>query len=394
MTLLSQQELQTLIHDSSSPCVSIYLPTHTAGAEIQQDPIRLKNLLSKAQAQLTEQGQRTSEAEQLLAPAWALLDEGHEEFWRHQRHGLALFLSANSFRYYRMPLSFQELAVVSDRFHLKPLMPLLTGDGTFYVLAISQNQLRLWQASRDTMDELPLDDLPESLAEVLQYDDPEKQLQFHSGDRGGDPIYHGQGVGTTDDKTNILRYCQAIDRGINDLLKDQQVPLVLAGVEYILSIYREANSYSNLLEAQITGNPDQWQASELHQQAWAIVEPYFQQAQKLAVEQYRQLITTEQTTAKLAEILPAAHAGQIDTLFVQAGIQQWGSFDPQTRQLEQHSDQHPGDEDLLDLAAVYTLSQSGKVYSIPASDMPERSTLAAATLRYPLFAGTAQKAQE
>jgi len=38
--------------------------------------------------------------------------------------------------------------VVSDRFHLKPLLPLLTGDGRFYILALSQNQVRLLQGTR------------------------------------------------------------------------------------------------------------------------------------------------------------------------------------------------------------------------------------------------------
>jgi hypothetical protein len=36
----------------------------------------------------------------------------------------------------------------SDRFHLKPLLPLLTGDGRFYILALSQNQVRLLQGTR------------------------------------------------------------------------------------------------------------------------------------------------------------------------------------------------------------------------------------------------------
>jgi hypothetical protein len=63
-----------------------------------------------------------------------------------------LFLSPGAFHSYRLPLSFGELAVISDRYHLKPLLPLLAGDGSFYVLALSQNEVRLLGASRYGVD--------------------------------------------------------------------------------------------------------------------------------------------------------------------------------------------------------------------------------------------------
>ena len=48
MDLLPRRELEGLILEREGPCVSIFLPTHRAGAETQQDPIRLKNLLGEA----------------------------------------------------------------------------------------------------------------------------------------------------------------------------------------------------------------------------------------------------------------------------------------------------------------------------------------------------------
>lgn len=44
---LSQQELKSVIAETHEPALSIFLPTHRAGREIQQDPIRLKNLLKR-----------------------------------------------------------------------------------------------------------------------------------------------------------------------------------------------------------------------------------------------------------------------------------------------------------------------------------------------------------
>ena len=211
MELLSRAELETLIEEPEGLCVSIFLPTHRAGAQTQQDPIRLKNLLREAEEQLLAKELRAPEAEELLRPARELLDDS--VFWRHQSDGLAAFLSAGVFRYYRLPPNFEDLVIVADRFHLKPLLPLLTGDGEFYVLALSQNEVRLLRATRHSVSEVELEDVPESLADTLRYDDQEKQLQFHTGTAGGRggraAIFHGHEP--DDPKDNILRYFRQID---------------------------------------------------------------------------------------------------------------------------------------------------------------------------------------
>jgi hypothetical protein len=146
MTILTRDDLRTLIRKYDGLCVSIYMPTHRVGREVQQDPIRLKNLLGKAQDRMVAGGVRAPEARELLEPAEKLLHDGL--FWQRQSDGLALFVSVEMFHHYRLPFDFEELVVVTDRFHIKPLLPLLSGDGRFYVLALSQSEVRLLQGTR------------------------------------------------------------------------------------------------------------------------------------------------------------------------------------------------------------------------------------------------------
>ena len=120
-------------------------------------------------------------------------------------------------------------------------------------------------------------------------------------------------------------------------------------------IYREANSYSHLMDPGIAGNPEGWKAEELHAQAWKIVEPHFLKAQEDAL---------------------GAYEGQIDTLFVAAGIQHWGFYDLGTRTVHLHPDAEPGDEDLLDFAAVHTFLNRGTVYPMKPEDVPEGGAVA------------------
>jgi hypothetical protein len=71
-------------------------------------------------------GLREPEARTLLAPAADLLHD--PLFWEHRSKGLALFLAPGWWHTYRLPLVLPERAVVSSRFHVSPLLPLLAGD--------------------------------------------------------------------------------------------------------------------------------------------------------------------------------------------------------------------------------------------------------------------------
>lgn len=45
MDLLNLEELKALVGRNVGACVSLFMPTHRAGAETRQAPIRFKNLL-------------------------------------------------------------------------------------------------------------------------------------------------------------------------------------------------------------------------------------------------------------------------------------------------------------------------------------------------------------
>jgi release factor family 7 len=96
-------------------------------------------------------------------------------------------LPGRSSRYHliRLPEEFGELVVVADRFHVKPLLTLLAAAHRFYVLALSQNQVRLLAGTPHGVREVELAGVPQSLREALKYDDLEKELGLHVAGRGG-----------------------------------------------------------------------------------------------------------------------------------------------------------------------------------------------------------------
>lgn len=383
---LSHEELEALAQDRGQPCISIFMPTFQAAVDVKQNPIRLKDLLKEAERGLTARGMRSPDAIELLAPAYDLA--GRSDFWEKQSDGLAVFVSHDLFRYYRLPVKFQDREVVNNRFYIKPLLSVLHVDGTFYILALDQKDIRLLQGSRDTIVSVPLEQLhiPTNMAEALPNEEFQAAYQIHSfpsgepnSKYGQTAIQHGEGVAEENPKNKIRRFLQKVDDGLRNWFGDGKAPLVLAGVEYLVPIYKEVTSYPTLAERAILGNPKTLSARELHDRAWPIVEPMFRTPLEKDRDLYRQFTGEKDKHASndLKAVLPAAFYGRVATLFVDRDSQMWGTFDPTTEELVEHSQRRPEDDDLLDLASLHTILNDGTVYALERDQMPDKSPIAA-----------------
>ena len=388
--LRSRDALNALAMQRSDACVSIYMATHRAGVETEQDPILLRNLLRESEQLLLSKGLSIPQVQDLLEPAARL--RWDSLFWMHQSDGLVVFLGVGEPHLFRLPLPFEPLVVVTNRFHIKPLLPLFSEDERFYLLGLSQNRISLFQGTRFSISELEPQGLPASIAETLQYDVFEKQLQFHtrtppSGPQGvRSAIFHGQGVGSDDTKVNILRYLQQINEGMSALLKGEQAPLVLAGVGYLLGLYRQVNDYPHLLEQGIEGNPEGLSVDELHRQAWRLVRPHVLEARENAIHEYRQRAGTARASSDVAAIIRSARQGQVETLLVAVGRQIWGVADQDAGTVEIHRERVADDEDLLDLATILALSTGATIFAVRPELVPATSGIAA-VFRYPILVG-------
>lgn len=374
MDILTREDLRKLVVQPEAPCVSLYQPTHRGGAE--EDPIHWKNLLNQAEKRLRDEGMSPHFIKQMLAPAWTL--HGDDMFWRNQGDGLACFIAPNMMRMWRVPLRFNDLLVVGDRCHVTPLLPLLASNNRFYLLAISQKQLRVFQGNGLSVHEVDLTRVPRSLAQALRFH--EQPLLYPTppkGGRGWGAVFGGQGADLAEHKKELLRYFQIVDHGLRELLRNEQAPLVLASVEYLWPIYREANTYPHLLETGVAGNPDQLNPRDLHQRAWALVKARLEQLGKKMAALYDRTVGTGRTASGLEAVLRAATHGEVDTLFVAQDQECWGKFDSQTGTVSVHERKEAGDQDLLNLAAVQTLLYRGNVFPVAANEVPGGQRLAA-----------------
>ena len=382
LDLFVTDDLRVLMEKQAEWCVSIFMPTHRVTTRVEEDQIRFKNLVKEVENRLSELGRRGAIPRHAgpLEPLFRLMDD--RPFWQHGSDGLAVFLARDLFRSYRLPIRFDELVAVSNRFHTKPLLPLLTGDGRFYVLALSQNDVRLFLCTKYSVSEVNLEGVPRSLEEALRYDEAGRplQLQAHTvGGRGGRgiPMFHGQGAGIEDTKDRIFRFFQEVGNGLQRLLAQERAPMVIAAVDYLVPMFKDAAAYPHIMEESISGNPDETPAKELHRKAVDIVATVFKKEIDDDKAMYGELSNTARTSSRVEEVVKAAYHGRVDVLFVERGVRQWGEYDPSTDEVRLLGPEAPAAGDLLDFAAAQTLLNSGTVYAVAHEDMPYNASIAA-----------------
>jgi hypothetical protein len=384
--ILASEELTALMSEAEQPYVSLFMPVERVEPARQQNVIRLENLVRRAETRLIERGMDQVAAHRMLEPAYALL--GDHGFWDRQAEGLAVFVTPATCRTFRLPAVFAETLAVDSRAHITPLLPLLNSAGTFYVLTVTLGGAQLFEGSPYALQPVALPGVPAGLEAALAEDEFSKEPQLHpgipgrSGERGA--IFHGQDArdGTVI-KQETMRYFQQVDRGVCAALQNQHAPLILAGLNYLLPIYRSVNSYAHLYDDAILSNPADLLPQELHARARAVSAPSFARAAERALERCRIGLGNGSglATDQLRTIVPAAHSGRIDSLLLAQGETCWGSYAPSDSALSLGDASEPHTTELLNLSAVQTLLHGGAVYALPPEELPG-AALGAAVLRY------------
>jgi len=382
--LFTKSELDNLLLEQGSICLSIFMPAFQAGQEVRQNPTRFKNLVASAERLLSENRGSNSFPKDFLAPLRAL---SHDSlYWTNQSSGLAIFRSPETFRTYRLPVPFRELVISADHFHVKPLISFLRRVKKYFVLALSMNQVRLMECSRQQVSEVDIPGLPSSMEEALRYDDPQSRLQFRTGtDRIGDKpsaaVFHSHGTGLEETKNDILRYFKMVSKALESVLQKGRDPLVLAGVDYLLPIYEEANTYPHLLKEGIPGNPEGLTPEELKKQSWPIIERLLKEREANAVSDYEEKAVRVPGSKEIRQIVNSAYHARVDSLLLAEDEEVWGFFDREKGEATIFGAAGNGSYDLLNFAAMYTLSNGGTVIPLPRARVPGRAQ-AAALFRY------------
>jgi hypothetical protein len=386
MDRIRRQDVESLLGAQDQPCVSLFLPLHPEGSDGQGqgDAILLRNLADQAEEQLINRGMRRPEARELLAEIRRLPDDNAA--WQLRGKSLAAFASPGMTRVFQGNGLSERAVFVDDQFHVRLLLPQVMEGSKFFLLALSQNSVRLFEGDERELRPLDVPQLPASREDALNIDEVPRGSQVHSAMRGDQgqgkqaAVFHGQGGKADTIKDDLRLFVREVAAAVDRQLRAESAPLILATVAATVPIWQETSRYAYTLDEFVSGNPDYLTPAELHAKAWPLVEPALKAERE---ELYTRIHEKENPRASfgLPVVITAAMRGQVDSLFLDCSRPWWGMYDAASDTVFVHPLPQPGDADLVEMAAVETLRHGGRVFAMSAG-RSDPEAAAEALLRY------------
>jgi hypothetical protein len=370
---MTVEDLRTLVASHTPPCLSIYMPTHPHGSA--EDRPQFEGAVRDAREQLGG-AMSASEAKKFMEPVEKL---STPTFWTEHSAGLAVFHSRDHSAVYRLPVKFERTIVVSDSFHIRPLVRFLQSNQRYFLLSLSQNYVRLFKGSANGLGPVDIHALPRSLEDALGKEERERSIHVHFGATGGkNPIHGGAGKSDTSRDEDLLRFFRAVDAALWPILRDERVPLVLAAPQRELPMYRSITRYTHVAEKGLHGNFAEARMEDLHAKAWPIVQEIVDARMNEVRAQYDRLVSRSRALDEIRGIASYAVQGRVHQLLLERDSRLWGRLDKSSGSLELHGkDRAQGDDDVLDDLAEAVLLRGGDVFAVEKSRMPSKSPVAA-----------------
>lgn len=379
--MLDKQKLNELAAVSGENCISFYIPTHRVDG-IQEDKIRYKNCLSEVKSELENNDLSPQEINGILHEAYSKLED--DDFWRHFSDTLAVYIYDSKTEFHTLPVENDSYHFVGSKLYLLPALSLMGDKNKFYTLALSQNEVRVFEGTDFTFAELEKnDDFPENLAEILRFYEGESTLQHHNG--GDSTVFHGQGGGKDVENARLEEYLRKVDKGIETMsCDDDKTPLVLYTTPTLAGVYRNVNTYPHLFESFVEGNPEDEDLLTIHEKSWELLMPTYLAAEKEERESFEAALASDKAAFDILTIAPAAMAGQVKTLFLVSGKEIWGKYNPSDHTVEIHETRREDSQPLYNDIALAVSNQSGTVHFLEREDMPRPTANANAIFYYEL----------
>lgn len=334
-------------------CLTFFLRAHQGGAGTQPTATRLRILLDEAERELERRGVNQESRHTLLDPIWALTSD--PDMFSGHKDGLAIFRGARTFELFRMPVPGEERFAYAQRFLITPLLEELEKAPAFFVLELTKKGVRFIRGDEGNFEQIPLpDDCPPAfeLADLTGEHSPEPSQRIH-------PV-----------QEQYMKYLRLVDRSLRHVLRTAGFPLVLAGVQKDVTLFRSVCSYSAVVDESVVLSPERFLESEVVAKAHEVLNRWLGPEQRKAIEEFDS--GRRPVSAELNSIVKAAAEGRVQSMLMMPGASSMGDFSQIDAKFSGE-----GMTDLVNAAAVETIRHSGQVIILPSDKMPAKVTVAA-----------------
>ena len=350
-------------------CISIYLKTTPLTQDIGESRIKLGNLVKDAIAQVEEAGLAKRRIWPLQEQFEDLLED--DDFWAHQANSLAILVTPDQIKTFRLANDLTDLVEVSDRFHLKPLLRAISFPHAAHVLAVSENAVRLVEVSSNLpAREIRVPGMPKDAASAvgkasINDSGPGRRIQGMEGQ-----------------KVRLGQYIRKIDAALRPILANSDMPIILASTLPVESLFRSLSSIS-LLPQTIETSPDHMSEAELATAARPVLDAYYEGEIKAFHDAFSQRTGQNRVTSDLSDAARAATFGGIESLLIDFDSVTNGLIDEETGVVTLDDAGDAINYGVVDEIAGRALKTGARVLAVRKADIPGEKELAA-ILRYPL----------
>ncbi|MGH3262272.1 MAG: hypothetical protein ACRDNS_09775 [Trebonia sp.] len=339
------------------------------------------NHLRRAERALREDGVPVAEIDTLVGPGYLLVED--RTFWEHQRDGLVYYATPEWSTWLRVPIALPELVAVGRRLVVGPLLELLVDGATFWVLALSQRRVRLFEATRFAFAEPIADRLPDNAMALARAGAGRARPDAFAagGVRAGGTVFFGRGERPERSRSaEIARYFREVDAVLRARVDGAKPPpLLLAGDTALLAAYRKVSRYPALLEVSLPGNSVERTPESLIASARLRLDARLRVDESAAAAEYRRRKGTGLTATEPDAVLDAALQGWVATLLLSTAAFWPGASAAEP--LLRLAAEPVTVADRLDRAAAACMAHAGTVHAVSPERMPSAGP-SAAVLRF------------
>ncbi|WII71986.1 hypothetical protein QJS83_16100 [Bdellovibrio sp. 22V] len=368
---MTHEDLLRLTSVQDGPCISIYvpaLPDKTLQLEYEALVRRAAHLLSFDEKEDQHKG--------LLE---AIYNFNPVEHFASREQGIAVFVNKHWSGYYLAGHDLPSKVVVSETFHLKPLLEDLQNEHIYHALFLSAEESILLHCDGGTGTELHT-----FLFHQGQHSNSIHWKHLDDSDTISIPHLKStlRGRGNQDShfkkKTGVKLFLKWIEAKISKEVGYKTLPLFVFTNEILYHAYKEISSHPDPHLVKIDPAKGTPRMEAIIHYANLEIKKNIAKHKSLSTTEIEELARQKRVIDDLVKISRAALSGKVRTLFLRDNAEIWGQLHRQSGQITFHEKQtNSKDDDILDDIACEVIRQGGEVIVLGKKDMPTPSPAAA-----------------
>lgn len=337
--------LKNLKDVKTENCITLVMNTHRTKPDNLQDAILLKNLIKEAEDRVN-----TLENKQVAQSIVQKL-KGIENSIDHNYNldSLVVFVNEHIAEFTRLPISVENRVILDNSFATRDLIRAMHSESNYYVLALSQQKVRLIEALNDKV--------VQEVGEPF----PIENDQFYT-------TNSGEQADAGRVRSLIAEFFNRVDKAVNNQRKDHPLPVLICTEEGNFHEYLKiVDDKNSILDARLNKNRLDEKDHAIVREAWEIVQDYIAKRNNERIAELEKAVGTGNFLSDMNDIWQALNQGRIKTLFIENGLYQPGIISENGVELVDDNRKHESGvtDDVYDELIEVNLSFGGEVVFLP-----------------------------